>query len=56
MKQAFDRIGARPRIAFHSPGSIHAKRLILVEYWKKNALNKEINRFDGLGGVSERFD
>jgi hypothetical protein len=43
MKQAFDRIGARPRHAFHSEGSFYAKRLILVEHWKKNALNKEIN-------------
>jgi hypothetical protein len=56
MKQAFDRIGARPRNAFHSPGSFHAKRLILVEYWKKNALNKAINRFDGFGEGLETID
>jgi hypothetical protein len=45
MKHAFDRIGARHRHAFHSPGSFYAKSLSLVEQWKKNALNKEIKRF-----------
>jgi hypothetical protein len=45
MKHAFDRIGARHRHAFHSPGSFSAKSLSLVEQWKKNALNKEIKRF-----------
>jgi hypothetical protein len=42
MEQAFDRTGARPRHAFHSLGSFYAKRLILVEYWKKNAFTKRI--------------
>jgi hypothetical protein len=42
MNLAFDRIGARHRGTFHSPASFHAKRLSLVEHWKKNALNKYI--------------
>jgi hypothetical protein len=42
MKPTFDRIGARPRLAFHSQGTFHAKSLILVEQLKNSALNKEI--------------
>jgi hypothetical protein len=55
MKQAFDRIGARHRNAFHSLGSFYAKSLILVEQWKKNALNKEIKAIKDFLDVVERI-